>query len=65
MILMVVGAGRGPIVRAAINASKNTKRKCKIFIVEKNPGAILTLTALINSLWSDEGKQQIFIIIII
>lgn len=55
MVLMVVGAGRGPIVRSAINASKNTKRKCKIFIVEKNPAAILTLTSLIEKMWPDEG----------
>lgn len=39
-VLMIVGAGRGPLVRASINAAINTKRKIKIYIVEKNPNAI-------------------------
>lgn len=55
-ILMVVGAGRGPLVRAAINASANTQRRIKIFVIEKNPNAVITLTALINEMWSDKGS---------
>lgn len=39
-VLMIVGAGRGPLVRASINAGAKTKRKVKIYIVEKNPNAI-------------------------
>lgn len=53
-IIMVVGAGRGPLVRSALNASQNTRRKVKIFIVEKNQNAIVTLTALKNELWPDK-----------
>ena len=42
-VLMVVGAGRGPLVRAAISASLNADRKIrKIFAVEKNPNAVIT-----------------------
>ena len=52
---MVVGAGRGPLVRAALNAAENTKRKVKIIVVEKNPNAIITLTGLIADLWPDKG----------
>lgn len=59
LILMVVGAGRGPLVRAAINAAEITKRKIKIFVIEKNPNAVITLTALINEMWSDKGLSLI------
>lgn len=42
-VLMVVGAGRGPLVRAAINATKQADRKVKkIYAVEKNPNAVIT-----------------------
>lgn len=53
---MVVGAGRGPLVRSTINASANVKRKVKIYVVEKNPNAIVTLAALQEEMWSDRGK---------
>ena len=39
---MVVGAGRGPLVRCALRAAKNSARKIKLFAVEKNPNAIIT-----------------------
>jgi hypothetical protein len=35
---MVVGAGRGPLVQAVLNASRVTKVKVVIYAVEKNPG---------------------------
>lgn len=54
---MVVGAGRGPLVRSTINASKNTKRKIQIFVIEKNPNAIVTLQALKEELWPDESQS--------
>lgn len=54
---MVVGAGRGPLVRSALNAAANTGRKMKVFAVEKNPNAISILTALIDELWSDKGES--------
>lgn len=53
---MVVGAGRGPLVRAVLNASKNTGRKVRIYVVEKNPNAIITLQALINEMWNEKSK---------
>lgn len=56
-IIMVLGAGRGPLVRAALNAAKNTERKVKIYVIEKNPNAIITLTALIDEMWSDRDVQ--------
>lgn len=59
VIIMIVGAGRGPLVRAALNASKKTGIKTKIFIVEKNPNAVLTLTALSEEIWFNENIEVI------
>eukprot|EP00953_Heterococcus_sp_UTEX-ZZ885_P039455 20223-Heterococcus_DN1.PRE.2 len=42
-LLMVVGAGRGPLVKAAINASKDANRVLRIVAVEKNANAVITL----------------------
>lgn len=57
IVVMVVGAGRGPLVRAALNASVNTKRNIKLYIIEKNPNAVITLTALVEELWPDKDIQ--------
>ncbi|XP_055595784.1 protein arginine N-methyltransferase 5 [Uranotaenia lowii] len=58
-IIMVVGGGRGPLVRAALNASVKSKRKVKVYVIEKNPNAIVTLSALINELWKDRNVELI------
>lgn len=55
-VVMVVGAGRGPLVRSAFNASANVDRKIKMYVVEKNPNAIVTLSALQEEMWNDKGK---------
>lgn len=54
---MVVGAGRGPLVRSAFNAATNVKRKIKMYVIEKNPNAIVTLTALKEEMWHEKGKH--------
>ena len=41
-VVMVVGAGRGPLVRASLAAAKKANRKVKVFAVEKNPNAVIT-----------------------
>jgi len=41
--VMVVGAGRGPLVAAALRAADATCRKIKCWAVEKNPNAVVTL----------------------
>lgn len=56
-VVMIVGAGRGPLVRAVINASKTTERKVKIYIIEKNPNAIYTLNALLEEIWQGVDIQ--------
>ncbi|KAJ0102453.1 hypothetical protein Patl1_05295 [Pistacia atlantica] len=47
-VLMVVGAGRGPLVRAALQAAEETGRKLKVYAVEKNPNAVVTLHSLVR-----------------
>ncbi|EOA26669.1 hypothetical protein CARUB_v10022745mg, partial [Capsella rubella] len=48
-VLMVVGAGRGPLVRASMQAAEETGRKLKVYAVEKNPNAIVALHGLVKT----------------
>lgn len=41
-VIMVVGAGRGPLVRASLTAAEESERKVRIYAVEKNPNAVVT-----------------------
>ncbi|KAJ3154552.1 hypothetical protein HDU86_004681 [Geranomyces michiganensis] len=52
-ILMVVGAGRGPLVQRALQAAESAKRRVKLYAVEKNPNAIVTLRARQENEWGD------------
>lgn len=54
IIVMVVGAGRGPLVRATLNASHSAQVPVKVYAVEKNPNAVLTLQALQKEMWMDK-----------
>lgn len=56
-VIMVLGAGRGPLVRSVLNAAENTGRKVRVYIIEKNPNAIRTLTAIAKKLWSNKGTK--------
>ncbi|CAG9799977.1 unnamed protein product [Chironomus riparius] len=58
-IVLLVGAGRGPLIRSTLNAATNTHKKVKIIAVEKNPNAIVTLTCLIKQLWPDKEIELI------
>ncbi|KAK4486257.1 hypothetical protein RD792_008927 [Penstemon davidsonii] len=58
-VLMVVGAGRGPLVRASLQAAEETDRKLKIYAVEKNPNAVVTLHSLVKL----EGWEEIVTIV--
>ncbi|XP_036344111.1 protein arginine N-methyltransferase 5-like [Rhagoletis pomonella] len=53
-VIMVLGAGRGPLVRSALNAGENTGRKVRVYIIEKNPNAIRTLNAIAKKLWNNK-----------
>ena len=49
-VIMVVGAGRGPIVKAALRASKRACRDTLVYALDKNPNAVVTLRNLL-SIW--------------
>ena len=46
IVIMVVGAGRGPLVEASIRAVTRAGRKAKYFAIEKNPNAVITSVLL-------------------
>lgn len=48
-VVMVVGAGRGPIVRCCLRAATAACRDIRVYAVEKNPNAIITLRNLKES----------------
>ncbi|CAH0699156.1 unnamed protein product [Spodoptera exigua] len=51
--VMVLGAGRGPLVRATLNAADITNSKVKVVAVEKNPCAVVVLAAQVREVWRD------------
>lgn len=54
-VVMVVGAGRGPLVRASLRASERAEKPIRVYAVEKNPNAVVTLRNLKNDLkWGDQ-----------
>lgn len=42
-VLMVVGAGRGPLVASSLRAATRAQRALRVYAVEKNPNAVVTL----------------------
>jgi len=54
VVIMVVGAGRGPLVQASLRASISAGRRVRVFAVEKNPNAVNTLRNLhLDERWGD------------
>lgn len=55
VIIMVVGAGRGPLVAASLRAADELGRTVKMYAVEKNPNAVITLRHRVLSelMWRD------------
>ncbi|XP_044143821.1 protein arginine N-methyltransferase 5 [Bufo gargarizans] len=53
-ILMVLGAGRGPLVNASIRAAKQAERLIKVYAVEKNPNAVITLEGWRYEEWGSQ-----------
>ena len=49
-VIMVVGAGRGPIVKAALRASKRACRGTLVYALDKNPNAVVTLRNLLSDI---------------
>lgn len=54
IVVMVVGAGRGPLVKAALKASKDANIKIKCYAVEKNVNATVTLQLLKRTVWTED-----------
>jgi len=60
LVLMVVGAGRGPLVKASLRAGRRafgSDAECannmKVYALDKNPNAVVTLQNLKVSTWGD------------
>nr|CAG8442217.1 14819_t:CDS:10 [Entrophospora candida] len=53
-VIMVVGAGRGPLVTKSLIAAEKAKRKIKVYAVEKNPNAFVVLQNKKLETWGDE-----------
>ncbi len=45
---MVLGAGRGPLVTASMNAARRADVKIRVFAVEKNPNAVVTYVLIFS-----------------
>eukprot|EP01025_Chloroclados_australasicus_P058909 TRINITY_DN7441_c1_g1_i1.p1 TRINITY_DN7441_c1_g1~~TRINITY_DN7441_c1_g1_i1.p1 ORF type:complete len:712 (+),score=86.01 TRINITY_DN7441_c1_g1_i1:180-2315(+) len=57
IVIMVVGAGRGPLVRASLNAAEKVGVKIRVYAVEKNPFAVITLQSLVDMHgWHDQVR---------
>ncbi|XP_068027417.1 protein arginine N-methyltransferase 5 [Melanerpes formicivorus] len=57
-VVMVLGAGRGPLVNAALRAGRQAGRKLRIYAVEKNPNAVVTLQSWQYEEWGS-GVQVV------
>ncbi|EMP30591.1 Protein arginine N-methyltransferase 5 [Chelonia mydas] len=53
-VVMVLGAGRGPLVNATLRASRQAGRRGKIYAVEKNPNAVVTLESWQYEEWGSQ-----------
>lgn len=59
LVVMVVGAGRGPLVAATLAASASTDIRVQVYAVEKNPNAVITLR---NRVRSEHWQEQVTVI---
>ncbi|KAL3315105.1 hypothetical protein Ciccas_006261 [Cichlidogyrus casuarinus] len=53
LVVMVLGAGRGPLVAAALAASDKANVAIRVYIVEKNPNAVYTLQDRMTNEWKE------------
>ncbi|KAI8350689.1 PRMT5 arginine-N-methyltransferase-domain-containing protein [Mortierella sp. GBAus27b] len=52
-VIMVVGAGRGPLVNCSLRAAEKAQRNVRLYAVEKNPNAFVTIQNMKAALWGD------------
>ncbi|KAI8927188.1 PRMT5 arginine-N-methyltransferase-domain-containing protein [Entophlyctis helioformis] len=53
-VIMVVGAGRGPLVDRSLKAASESGRKVKVYAVEKNANAVVGLRQRKEQVWGDQ-----------
>ncbi|XP_068777944.1 protein arginine N-methyltransferase 5 isoform X2 [Struthio camelus] len=53
-VVMVLGAGRGPLVNAALRAARQAARRVRVYAVEKNPNAVVTLESWQYEEWGGQ-----------
>ena len=58
-VVMVVGAGRGPLVEASIRAATRAGVEIRLFAVEKNPNAVFTCVALARTAESVTSPRRL------
>ncbi|XP_075247356.1 protein arginine N-methyltransferase 5-like [Convolutriloba macropyga] len=57
LVLMVLGAGRGPLVTCCIEAAKlEDYEDYVLYAVEKNPNSLLTLEYKLKHMWNDKVR---------
>ncbi|KAJ3210152.1 hypothetical protein HDU67_005611 [Dinochytrium kinnereticum] len=56
LIIMVVGAGRGPLVDCVLRASETAGKKVLVYAVEKNPNAIVILKQKQEAYWGSRVR---------
>ncbi|RHZ83026.1 hypothetical protein Glove_100g30 [Diversispora epigaea] len=52
-VIMVVGAGRGPLVTRSLSAAEKANRRVRIYALEKNPNAFVSLQNMKTEVWGD------------
>lgn len=57
-IIMVLGAGRGPLVRRTLAAAESAGKTVKVYAIEKNPNAIVTL----RNMQKEPGWENVTIV---
>ncbi|CAG8593953.1 3805_t:CDS:10 [Ambispora leptoticha] len=53
-VIMVVGAGRGPLVTRSLAAAEKANRPIRVYAIEKNPNAFVTLQNMKAEVWGDK-----------
>ncbi|PIK35137.1 hypothetical protein BSL78_28040 [Apostichopus japonicus] len=48
-VVMVLGAGRGPLVTASLKAAEQAEREIVVYAVEKNPNAVVTAVLIVKT----------------
>uniref|UniRef100_A0A8C4N9H1 Protein arginine N-methyltransferase 5 n=1 Tax=Eptatretus burgeri TaxID=7764 RepID=A0A8C4N9H1_EPTBU len=54
LVVMVLGAGRGPLVNATLRAAQQASRKVRVYAVEKNPNTVVTLLNWKEEVWGNQ-----------